>query len=191
MNFTCRYLILICFIFENQTSWAQSACLPFYAGRSLAAKQVYTEFIREFQEKHMVSLGALTIFSSLVETAVKDRFGRTMATISFHKISVLNVAESILWIDYMYVKPEFKKRGLSKLLLATALETHPTVSKIGAELSGTNKSVFGNPSEKDRLSAVKNTPFYKMAASFDFSVVESHSNSGDFSLQSFYLKKSH
>lgn len=174
----CNLLFSV-FVMVSGTALAGSECVDVYSP--------YSTYINESLSKISSPNGQLKIVTTMLETEIQDGFGQRLATMSYHIESRSEASPmKTLWVDYMYVKPSSKKQGLTKILLAAVLAKNGAVERVGGQLSGTNKQVYGNPAtETQRRVAVKNTPFYKMVSYFGFSQIDADR----ISIESFYLKR--
>lgn len=156
-KFTKVFTSLLCVFFLLAEAGASMTCSRFLKHKSSDFKLKFTK-------------------EGLVDAYYK---GKEVGYIQFD----FDVSDASLSIDYMSVDHDFKRNGLSKILLAEALKIHPDTKIIKTSLTQTNENVFRlaqlsgldfTPASLSRnkvFDAVKQTPAYQIRAALGFSKI--------------------
>lgn len=81
---------------------------------------------------------------------------------------------SYLYIEYIKTHIDFRKQGISKLLLNQFLNKHDDIKKIEAYLDETNLEVFIEHYNSNAMAAAVHTPLVKSLAKLGFTLKKAH-----------------
>lgn len=102
--------------------------------------------------------------------------GRTVASLSV----TLSAEGTVAVMGSATVHPEFRRSGLYRALYHQLLLSHPEIQEIHTGFLGTNEDIVAGllRSGTDLVSAVRRTPFYRVASGLGFEIDPSRTTVG-------------